>query len=119
MAESAVPEGFDGFMERVEVNGILYDRIPWGAEFPWHSGCPACGEESGRPHAASCPRAANTGEALVMSGPLRPCRDCGANVGEIHAFNCGLEDCPNCHHQFASCECSTPFDRPDDDEDEG
>ncbi len=53
MAESAVPEGFDGFMERVEVNGILYDRIPWGAEFPWHSGCPACGEESGRPHAAS------------------------------------------------------------------
>ena len=54
-----------------------------------------------------------------MSGPLRPCRDCGANVGEIHAFNCGLEDCPNCHHQFASCECSTPFDRPDDDEDEG
>ena len=53
MAESAVPEGFDGFMERVEVNGILYDRIPWGAEFPWHSGCPSCGEEPGRPHAAS------------------------------------------------------------------
>ena len=118
MPESTVPDGFDGFMERVEVNGILYDRIPWGAEPTWHESCPGCGGEPGRPHTARCPRAANTGEVLVISGPSGPCRDCGAAVGEIHAFNCSLEDCPHCHRQFASCECSTPFDRPDGDDEE-
>jgi hypothetical protein len=35
-----------------------------------------------------------------------PCRDCGAVKGQYHVYGlCGVERCPNCGGQLASCDC--------------
>ena len=35
-----------------------------------------------------------------------PCRDCGADKGEFHAFECDIERCPQCEGQRLGCDCS-------------
>lgn len=33
------------------------------------------------------------------------CHDCGAKEGEIHRWNCDMEECPKCGGQLISCSC--------------
>ena len=51
------------------------------------------------------------------------CRDCGVPVGSFHVGGCGVEECPKCGGQFASCDCNETLDGVeveyrDEDEDE-
>lgn len=113
MPEFEIPADFDPFMEEVEIEGTMYRRIPWGSESVFDEGCPGCGAARETAHEPSCPRAANLGESIEPGRPTWACRDCRVEIGKLHAFNCGLESCPRCDRQFASCECNTPWDYPD------
>lgn len=53
---------------------------------------------------------ANLGESTMPVRPTFACRECLAEVGELHALNCRLESCPRHDEEFASCECDTPWD---------
>jgi hypothetical protein len=33
------------------------------------------------------------------------CHDCGVKEGEIHHWNCDMEECPKCGCQLISCYC--------------
>jgi len=41
----------------------------------------------------------------------KPCHDCRVVEGELHVVGCDAEECPVCHTQLLSCEC-TFDDRP-------
>ena len=36
----------------------------------------------------------------------QPCDDCRVIKGEFHVPGCDIEECPVCHDQLISCECS-------------
>lgn len=113
MPEFEIPANFDPFMEEIEIEGTMYRRIPWGFESVFDEGCPACGAAREHDHEPSCPRGTNLEQQTVPGRPTWVCRDCLAEVGEIHALNCGLETCPRCGGQFAGCACDTPWDYPE------
>jgi hypothetical protein len=35
----------------------------------------------------------------------KTCHDCGVEEGQIHKWNCDMEECPNCGGQMISCDC--------------
>jgi hypothetical protein len=35
----------------------------------------------------------------------QPCHDCRVFNGEFHVPGCDVEECPNCHEQFLTCDC--------------
>ena len=96
----------------VTVEGAVYERIPFGDEFlegdgPWDKPCGAilpngevCGARLGDRHHEDC----SLGRGAIAARPSR-CRDCGIAWSGIHHSGCGIERCPRCGHQFASCPC--------------
>ena len=71
-------------MAKVKINGALYDRIP-------------CGND----------------DFLEYNKDGKPCKDCGAAVGEYHSQYCEAEMCParsvcdlavSCGGQLCACE---------------
>lgn len=35
------------------------------------------------------------------------CRDCHAEVGNVHHPGCAIEACPRCGHHYTRCACDT------------
>ena len=66
-------------LKRVDVNGVIADRIPYGDETTHHHGA-----------------------------RLRPwCRDCAVELGQLHVPGCCVERCPRCKtRQAFGCPCS-------------
>jgi hypothetical protein len=64
-----------------EIGGALLARI-------------ACGQESGE-----------AGD-YVLSEDDATCIQCGAPSGFYHLLGCESEECPKCHSQAISCQCS-------------
>ncbi|MCU1365540.1 MAG: hypothetical protein JWN39_1179 [Ilumatobacteraceae bacterium] len=65
------------FVRDVEIEGSLFDRVPYG------------------------------NEGLPLPKPHPPCNDCGAIEGQLHHFGCDLESCPRCGQQLISCDCDS------------
>ena len=87
------------------------ERDDDGVDF-FSTSCHLCGARPQHPHSDACPM----GPGLLFQRSSQ-CRDCGCHIGEIHTLNCGIEQCPRCGGQYASCDCNGSEDRPDEDED--
>lgn len=92
--------------EEIELEGVVYQRLRYGAETvggvdPFTTPCNVCGALPDASHATDC----SLGRGLPNRRPVR-CRDCGVEVGSPHEWDCGIEDCPRCAGQFFSCECN-------------
>jgi len=53
-------------------------------------------------------------EADDWGADRQPCHDCGVLKGEYHFPGCGVERCPNCAGQLASCYCDFEGDEGED-----
>lgn len=67
------------FFPNYTFGGNVYDRIPYGQDWPEDV------EEPARPN----------------------CRDCGVVAGQFHAVRCRMEQCPRCHGPLVSCSCAS------------
>jgi hypothetical protein len=93
-----------------------YRLIPYGSEAidgvdVFSSPCNVCEAVPGANHTEAC--------VLGYGRPyVRPttCRDCGVPIGALHIRNCGIEQCPRCAGQYASCACNSSEDAPEDEE---
>jgi hypothetical protein len=54
---------------------------------------------------AKVPRIRYGDETYDWGADERPCHDCGAVKGELHAPGCDVEECPVCHGQAFGCDC--------------
>jgi len=88
----------------VILEGERYQLVAYGSETDddgvdiFATPCHLCGAEPGRRHVRGCP---------MGRWNRRPehCRDCGTPIGALHAMECGIERCPRCNGQYASCDC--------------
>lgn len=39
----------------------------------------------------------------------RPCHDCSVVTGQIHLYECDMEQCPKCKEQLFSCDCTPVY----------
>ncbi len=44
---------------------------------------------------------------------INRCPDCHANPGQLHEWDCDVEQCPSCGGQFISCPCEDETPRAD------
>jgi hypothetical protein len=95
---------------QIELDGVLYTFVRYGDELldgvsPYSTQCHICGCAPGDLHGGHCPMGAGRPHR-------RPehCRDCGVPIGSFHVGGCGVEECPNCGQQFASCDCNETLD---------
>lgn len=106
MSEGDAPDEASGRYGNgwVILEGERYRLIPYGGETDgdgvdvFATPCHRCGAEPGARHSEGC----SMGE-----WNRRPpfCRDCGTPIGELHAMECVIEDCPCCGGQYVACEC--------------
>ena len=94
------------------IDGQSYSLIPYGSELlegasPVSRPCGVCGAEPDSRHERSC----TLGRGAVYRRPAK-CRDCRVEVGSVHRAGCGVEQCPRCGRQFASCSCDSSEDGP-------
>jgi hypothetical protein len=96
----------------VMIEGVEYALIAYGDERIdgvdiFAVNCHICDVPAGGQHRPGC-----------AMGPGRPhvraprCRDCGVPVGALHVLGCGIEQCPRCHRQYASCDCDSSDEAP-------
>src|SRR5665213_965051 len=85
----------------VTIEGRQYRLIPYGSEEGAFEGpYQLCGAELRSRHSSACP----TGPGRLYQRPSE-CRDCGRSIGQLHVLNCGIERCPRCAGQYATCSC--------------
>jgi hypothetical protein len=92
--------------EEIELEGTVYRRIPYGSETidgvdPFTTPCNVCGALPEANHSPKC----SLGSGVPHRRPAK-CRDCGVEVLSPHEWDCGVEHCPRCDHQFFSCQCN-------------
>jgi hypothetical protein len=68
---------------------------------PFSLPCHVCGAKPHQLHFQDCPM----GHGSLYQRPTY-CRDCGCRIGNLHVLNCGVEQCPRCGYQYASCDCN-------------
>ncbi len=96
----------------VTIEGRQYRLIPYGSEAGAFDGpCHHCGAELETRHSSVCPM----GPGRRYQRPPA-CRDCGRSIGQLHVLNCGIERCPHCAGQYATCGCVGSEDAPDEDD---
>lgn len=117
-------QGSVAFMSRdsgsVVIEGEHFDLIPYGSERDeqgrdvFDGPCHTCGALPGARHGAKCAMGAHR----IHRRPAT-CRDCGCDIGRWHKSECGVEQCPRCGGQYASCRCDSDEDSDVDEEMEG
>jgi len=50
---------------------------------------------------------------IAITDSMR-CHDCYALPGHYHHFGCDWEECPRCHDQAISCDCSLGYEENDE-----
>lgn len=96
----------------VNIEGSRYQLIRYGGETVdgedvFATPCNVCGAAPNDRHRDSC----TLGNGNIYARPGR-CRDCGVPIGSIHVLVCGIEQCPRCLGQYASCSCESDEDGP-------
>lgn len=81
----------------VKLHGKDYKRVRWGDE-EWK-------DENGEPYKDE--------SGFVFDYrkiAQKPCHDCAAVMGQLHAIGCDMEFCPRCSGQALSCDCMLESD---------
>jgi hypothetical protein len=96
----------------VLIEGERWDLIPYGSETidgeaTFSRPCRICRAVPGALHDGNCPM----GPGQRYAWPAL-CRDCRVAEGQVHHPNCGIEQCPRCGRQYASCPCDSSEDAP-------
>jgi len=104
-------------LSEVELNDETYVRLTFGSHLDeefWAKPCcwwwdPAdrCGALIGEPHRRNCSKGSG-----IRRRPER-CYDCRVAWGNLHHPDCGVEVCPRCSRQFASCSCEGDWPLPE------
>jgi hypothetical protein len=95
----------------IVLEGSPHQLIPYGSETidgvdVFSTPCHLCDAAPGARHKRGCSM------GMWHRRPQR-CRDCGTEIGELHALTCGIERCPCCGGQSVSCSCNGSEDAPD------